>query len=1126
MPTGVVLAERYEIMGLLGEGGMGAVYRARDRELDRPVALKVIRPDLATHPTILQRFKQELILAREVTHPNVVRIFDLGTSDGIKFITMEFVEGRDLKSLILEGRRFSPDESIEIIRQTCLALNAAHEAGIVHRDLKPQNIMIDAAGQAKVMDFGVARSMETTGLTQTGQMIGTPDYMSPEQAKGEPADTRSDLFSLGIIFYELLVGQVPYQAETPFGALIKRTQEAAVPPVKLNREVPAYLNDVVLRCLQIDRELRYQSVQEILGDIEAQRRPVMPSPLALLGHRIRRMRPATLVLSIALGMAVLATATMLVTLPHRAKSSAPATAAVEIDPVSLAILPFVNATGNPEVDWLQSSLAEMLRSDIGQSARLRTVPSDRVHQILSDLKLDPSRALDPATVRRVADHSNAKLVLSGQYSKLGDQIRIDANLLDIDKQRSVPLKTEAADETALLAAIGELARSVRGNMDLSSDAIRELEAASFSPSTASIEALRTYNDGLQLERQGNYLEALEAFRISTETDREFALAFAKLGQLYVNLGRDGEAEQASRTALELSSDLPVFERYLIRASHAMVLNDHDEAIASYTRLAEAAPQDPQINFSLAELYEQTGEFGPARERLQMVLRGDPNYVDALYALGRVSIRAGNVEEALEPLNRALSLTVQADNEDGRGRVLHAIGIAYKRLGKLPEALENYEDALAIRRALDQKSGVAASLGEIANVQAALGNLDEARSSLEAALELRREIGDRAGIAVSLRGLGDFHLDLGQFEQALERYKDALRIHREIGDEGSEASCLNNIGVVHLDRGEFGDALTNLEQALRLREKTAVPYELGETLFNLGETSSALGRYDQALDYYLRALEQLRVSQDHLTIAATQRGIGVILGQQGRFRAALESLREGMDALEKSGDQGYWRAVVTARYGASLGAAGRFDESRTVLDEASELAESLENPALQARVLIFQGRNDFHAGSYERAAERFDAADSRAAVAHDPRTRTASRLEQGRVALALGRSEAARAILEPLWRETSERGMRHVAAESSVLLAQALLDGGDRAGARSRLQSALTDLERSRLRPALVRCRLLLARVDRADGDAEAAARHEAQARGILDEIRDEAGDETPFRRSDLQSLRAQVGDGA
>src|ERR1700722_16577485 len=220
LQEGSVLADRYEILKLLGEGGMGAVYKARDRELDRLVALKVIRPELAGHASILQRFKQELILARKITHRNIIRIFDLGIADGIRFITMEFVEGQDLASLLDEHGKMTPEETVKILRQVCAALEAAHAEGVVHRDLKPQNIMVEASGRVCVMDFGLARSMENVGMTQAGTVLGTPAYMSPEQAKGMPADERSDLYSLGIIAYQMLTGKVPFKADSMLASML------------------------------------------------------------------------------------------------------------------------------------------------------------------------------------------------------------------------------------------------------------------------------------------------------------------------------------------------------------------------------------------------------------------------------------------------------------------------------------------------------------------------------------------------------------------------------------------------------------------------------------------------------------------------------------------------------------------------------------------------------------------------------------------------------------------------------------------------------------------------------------------------------------------------------------------
>ena len=267
LEPGTVLGDRYEILQRLGEGGMGAVYKARDSELERLVALKVIRPDLAGNPEILRRFKQELILARQVTHKNVIRIFDLGMAEGRKFITMDYIEGRDLKSILVERGKLPPEEAASIIVQVCRGLEAAHTEGVVHRDLKPQNIMVDANGRVWVMDFGLARSMEMAGLTRTGALMGTPDYMSPEQARGEKVDARSDLFSLGIILYEMLTGRLPFQADTMMATLLKRVQEKAIPPRTLEPAIPDRLNAIVMKCLEADVARRYQAIGEILTDL-------------------------------------------------------------------------------------------------------------------------------------------------------------------------------------------------------------------------------------------------------------------------------------------------------------------------------------------------------------------------------------------------------------------------------------------------------------------------------------------------------------------------------------------------------------------------------------------------------------------------------------------------------------------------------------------------------------------------------------------------------------------------------------------------------------------------------------------------------------------------------------------
>src|SRR5713101_4732455 len=266
---GTILGQRYEILQILGEGGIGSVYKARDRELNRMVALKVIRPDLAGNQSIIDRFKQELLLSHQVTHKNVIRIYDLSEAEGMKFITMEYIEGEDLRGLMQQKGKLAPEEAVEIMLQVCRALEAAHSVGIIHRDLKPQNIMRDKAGRILVMDFGLARTLEGDGMTQTGALVGTMDYMSPEQALGKELDQRSDLFTLGLIFYELLTGKMPYKADSVVASLLKRTQERAAPVSSHDASIPRPLSDIVGKCMDPDVKLRYESSSQIMADLEA-----------------------------------------------------------------------------------------------------------------------------------------------------------------------------------------------------------------------------------------------------------------------------------------------------------------------------------------------------------------------------------------------------------------------------------------------------------------------------------------------------------------------------------------------------------------------------------------------------------------------------------------------------------------------------------------------------------------------------------------------------------------------------------------------------------------------------------------------------------------------------------------
>ena len=1117
LQPGTVLGNRYEIMQALGEGGMGAVYKARDRELDRLVALKVIRPDLARNPAIIQRFKQELILARQVTHRNVIRIFDLGEAGGIKFITMEFIEGKDLHSLLLEHKKFSPEEATEIIRQVCLALDCAHSEGVIHRDLKPQNIMRDAQGRIVVMDFGLARSLQSDGMTQTGALIGTMEYMSPEQGLGQELDQRSDLFTLGLIFYELLTGQVPFKAESALASLLKRTQERAVPVSSLDNKVPRAINDMVAKCLERDPKQRYMSAKELLSDLEAWQGKSAAKSIRLPDVQPWGQGLPWRWIGVAVVVVVLAVTGFLL----RGKLFGPAQKGPAGPVVSLAILPFQNASNDPSLDWLGNSLAEMLSSDVGESSQLRMVSPDRLHQVLTDLRVTPDSTIDGGIIGRVAEFSSADTIVTGRYVKFGNQIRIEAKLQDLKHQRSSTIKAEASDQNHLLATVDQLAHSLQENLALSSSAVRDLRASAFKPSTGSVDALRDYSQGLALERQGNHLQAQKSFQTAVTADANFALAYSKLAQTYSELGYDGQAEQFSRRAVDLSANLPEREKYLIEASHDRIIKDTDKAIQTYNNLARISPDDSDVQFALGELYRQTGAYDQAREHYDKVLKRDPKSVAALLGMGQVETYRLDPQDSVVYLNRALELTIQFGNDEQRAKALQYMAVAYRQLDKPDDALRYAQESLDIKTRLGQKQGIAESMHTIAQIHDSQGKLDAALKEYQNAIQIQREIGDNRGLGDALVDLGNLYNERGQYDDALKAYKESLQIERNLGNKTWEAVDLNNIGVMYLNKAQYDDAQSYYQQALQIRQQLKVPGDTADTLHNLGDIASLMGDNDKAVSYYVKALDIRHASGDKRGAAIDSQSMAVVFEQQGRYGAAVKSLDDALNTFRQLQERGYWLAEILAGYGSALNQVGRWQDSPKYLDEAMSLARDMKNQDLIAEITNYQGDRLFYSGDYRGARGFYQQAVQASAHSSDRHLVLISQFNVAKADVKASGSKTALADLKKLAQEADGLSLKYLAVRCSTYVAEGMIDSKDYAHAQDELERLLDRSEKMGLRPELLRIHYQLSLAARQSGNASEAARQLDQARQILGDIRKESGSDTVGKRSDFAAVAGQ-----
>ena len=1121
LQTGDVLGGRYEILQLLGEGGMGAVYKAMDRELDRPVALKLIRPQLASNPSILARFKQELLLAHQVTHKNVIRIYDFGDADGVKFITMEFVEGQDLRALILERKKFPPEEAVEIIQQVCRALEAAHSVGVIHRDLKPQNIMRDQTGRILVMDFGLARTVQGDGMTQTGALVGTMEYMSPEQALAKDLDQRSDLFTVGLILYELLTGVTPFRAESAVASLIKRNQERAIPVSDHDGTTPRALSNIVSKCLERDPKLRYQSAGELLADLEAWQGN---RAAATLGFQ-----PAVEPWGRTIHWPLVAGITTVIVLAilgyvFRGRLSSPSPAGNgAAQAVSLAILPFRNASGDTSLDWLGPSLADMLSTDVGQSAHLRTISPERLHQVLSDLHVNPATPIDPTMIGRLAEFSNADIVVWGQYARFGEQIRIDATLQDLKRNQRMPVKIEAANEKEIPVSVDRLADLIRQNLSVSSDVLKELKASSFQASSKSAPALRDFSQGVQLLREGKDLDAVQILQTATQEDPQFALAYSRLAEAESALGYDTQAEQYSRKALELSQQLPLAEKYLIEANHAHVMKDNKKAIEAYENLAKTFPDNTDVEYALGSLYADNGDFDKARSRFASILKADPKNIKALWQIGSVEFLSGNPQAALEPLSKGLSLAVQVDNPEQKALILQALGISYREMDKPDEAIRNIQDSMEISRKLGMKRLLANSLSELAQDQITLGKPDAATASYNQALQILHEIGVTKDYGDILINRGVLYQTRGDYDKALQDYKEALQIQRDANDVNYQALCLSNIGDVYFSKYDTDNALIYYQQSLQLRQKLNEPIYLAETLAALGEVYTAMGDYDQGLANMMNALDVSRKANDARDAANVSGSIGKVLMYQGRLGAAVSAMQDSVNGFRSTNNKSFELADSLNNLAETLALAGRGDESGKPLDEATKLAGELKNESVRSQLLNTRGEAAYYRGDFKSARSAYEQAALAAAKTKDRQNILIAKMNLASVAIADGRSQSAVSELRAAIQQADTLHLKYYWLRSRVDLAEAMIKSKDYLHSRQELENALGSSEKLGLRLETARIHYLLGDTLRLGGNAGDATHQYQLGRDIFEELKKDPGAEHLLDRSDLHTMYTESG---
>ncbi|MBW2144577.1 MAG: protein kinase [Deltaproteobacteria bacterium] len=682
LTRGTLFADRYEIIEELGKGGMGKVYRVEDTKTQEEVALKLINSEVAADKKTIERFRNELTTARKIRQKNICGMYDLGEDKGTHFITMEYVPGEDLKSFLKRTGRLTVSKAVSIAKQICEGLSEAHRLGVVHRDLKPSNIMIDGEGNARIMDFGIACSLRTKGLTGSGVMIGTPEYMSPEQAEAKDVHHRSDIYSLGVILYEMVTGQVPFVGDTALSIAMKHKMEEPTDPRILNDQVSEDLSRVVLWCLKKDEMTRCQTAQELLSELT----------------KIEKRIP------IIEGI-------------RTAEVSRSEIMAMSDDQNSIAVLPFTNMSVDPEQEYFCDGMAEEVINSLTKIKDLRVVARTSAFSF-------KGKNLD---IREIGKKLNVGKVLEGSVRIAGNRIRITAQLINVADGYHLWSDRYDRELEDVFAIQDDVTMAIVDNLKLK--LVSQEKASVLKRGTDDVEAYNLYLKGSHYFRMyggTGFDEAIDCYQQALQKDPTYSMAYYGLSEVYVGMSywgnvppkeaipkakayakkalvideTNGEAhgvlgfihtihdwdwkaaERELKQALELNPNSAINRMY-----YSWLLSNserHEEAINEAMRAKELDPISSFINAFVGLTFFCPGQFVRAAEELQKVLTMSPDSYLARYHLGMVYSAQSNMKGAMAEYEKAIECS------DGVHFIEMLLAIIYYDSGKKEEAEKQFE----------------------------------------------------------------------------------------------------------------------------------------------------------------------------------------------------------------------------------------------------------------------------------------------------------------------------------------------------------------------------------------------------------------------------------------------------
>lgn len=764
----------YRILEKLGQGGMGVVYKARDTKLDRVVALKFLSKHLLCDEEAKIRFLHEAKAASALNHPNIATIYEINEVEGECFISMEYIEGKSLKQLIKEGRIQSWDSSkmLDLSIQIAEGLSKAHQKGIVHRDIKSDNIMLTSENLGKIMDFGLAKLKGVTQVTQTGTKLGTVAYMSPEQARGETLDQRTDIWSLGVVLYEMLTGQLPFGGEHDGAVIHCILNEEPKPPTGLTNEAQRGLDAIIGKSLEKDPGDRYQTMAQMLTDLKAVKKGESITEELPIGRRGYRLQKLSLFIAAALVLA-----TVLAVLFARKEVYRPIHGLFfpeEVSKTSVGVMFFDNQTNEDKYDYLRKALADMLITDLGQSKHLQVMTFPRMFDLLQSMGYEDVEIIDASVGFELCKSAGARVMVMGSLAKSGETFVINTQVLNVDTKKQIAAQrvTGEGENSILGHLVDDLTDRIKKDMEISAREIQQEQKNITELTTTSLEAYRYYVMGKEAAFAGYNQEAIDNFRKAVALDSSFIEAYDALARQYEFIRERTRALKVSEKLKEIaerSETVTEEKRLEVLALEALLKEDWDMAVTYLRKITSMNPENVRAHIDLGMVYYQ---------------------------------RKMMYDEGIAEFKKVLELDPQAM----KPRVAFTycvLGYAYLRKGELRKAEQ------AFKKYVDLSPNQPLPLLCLGEFYLIVGNYDQALARLKQSLETKPDYADAHAC------LGDIHLAKGRYAEALRSYQRYLALSTS---ESEKADAHFLLGKLKYLKNDCTEAVQECRQAVKLDPK--------------------------------------------------------------------------------------------------------------------------------------------------------------------------------------------------------------------------------------------------------------------------------------------------------------------